>query len=258
MNLICAIVRLLVRTKYYFLHPKIVIHLLDLISTAQEIMPEVEISDAVKHINEQIVFDKIREETGEHIGEFDFIPDEPGGLVLLKNKENNEWSVVQLPRLIDLKQYSIYARYGNQHTFYPLNEIDIGSIIQTKVLKERIYTSSYEENNTRKAKSIVYENLKEEAFEIPNKNINVTFYRCKDIYISRLQCPVGGIKLVHCRNVNIDIQVLQDDEGNDQLPVIPIYAFYCDTCEIRIHKDYQGTLYTEIHGCLDFNIVRTS
>ena len=261
MHLIHVIVQLLSRTKYYFLYPNIVVHLLELIATTQKSLSGMDAREAAKHIDERIVFKMIKDETGENIGELPFVPEEPneaGGLILLKNKETNEWHINELPATVNLKIFSVYGRSGTRHAFYPLSEIDVATILQLKVMKERIYTSeSRLEFSERKARSIVYENLNDEAFEILSKNINITFYRCKNVQVNPLYSPVDGIKLVHCKNVNVNIQILQDEAGNDKLPVIGIYAFYCDSCQVTVPKDYQGTIFHEIHGCMDFHIVRS-
>lgn len=103
-------------------------------------------------------------------------------------------------------------------------------------------------------------NLKDEVFETANQNINIniniTFYRCNNVTICPLQTPVDGIKLVHCANVHIEIQIPLDNDGKDKLTVLEIYAFYCDICTITLPKNYQGNKFLEVHGCMIFDIVR--
>lgn len=111
-------------------------------------------AEARQHIDEKTIFNQIQEETGELIRELPFIPDESGGMVLLKDQVANEWNIVDLPTIINQAKNAIYDWFGNQHVFYPLSEIDVATIVQDKVLKERIYTKNISFNNVnQKAKS---------------------------------------------------------------------------------------------------------
>lgn len=226
MNLIQAIVKLLCRTKMYIAFPKVVERLL-------ELPPEREL------------FKIIGEITSGHFGRLDRVPNEPGGYILTKEISTGEWNLVKLPAEIDLERYFIYGQYGERNSIRSLTPGEIIGITMAKVSGDRIYTNKPVDS---KGKSVVYENMTDAKVNISGKNINLTFFNCRRLSIILSECPIGGIKMVKC--INCYIRILDCKKA----PVVPIYAFYCADCNIRLPRGYVGGIKQEIHECIDFHI----
>lgn len=238
MTLIQVIIRLLSLTKMYIAFPKIVEQLINLMT---------EYSNQV--IDKQI-FETVAETTSESFGLIPFVPNEPGGFMLTKNILSNEWGIIELPAEIDFEKYQLYGRYGNTHSIRVLSREEIIAITMAKVSNDRIYTSNASDVLPEdKPRSIVYENIRNDSITVTTKNVNLTFFNCVQLNIIINEYPVGGIKMVKCRDCSIQIS------DCDKSPILPIYAFYCANCKIQLPHNYQGDVDQEIYECLNFRIL---
>ena len=236
MNLLQAIVKLLCQTKIYMAFPKIIERLLALMIEYSNDIPEAQI------------FTLLNEVTSEKFGPLPFIPDESDGYILVKNIETGRWDIFEMPIKLDLRTYQLYGRYGDKHSIRALQTGELIALTMAKVSGDRIYTSNPNEPYDKKARSIVYENIIDESINIATKNVNITFLNCRQLNINLNECPVGGIKMVRC--IDCSVRILDCTKS----PIVPIYAFYCSDCQIKVPDNFGGTLEKEIFECMNFSV----